>query len=187
MAIRWPDGWGLYRWHGVAVPAHVIEAPHTITVAEIEAERNAEVKRAMIARYGAGRYLLDSGAKELARDEFGVLYRQDIPGDEPLVMVRVLNSTPEPDGTLTTEQARAAFGDAAIDRVCRMAKLNGSVGTARWKEYFLRVHPELRPMVPPSKVGQAVRLGDSQEMTAHNAVASTFGLRGEDYWPEIET
>jgi hypothetical protein len=27
------------------------------------------------------------------------LYRAEIPGDEPLVMVRVLNSTPEADGS----------------------------------------------------------------------------------------
>ena len=32
-------------------------------------------------------------------DELGDLYRADVPDDEPLVMVRVLNSTPEPDGT----------------------------------------------------------------------------------------
>lgn len=29
--------------------------------------------------------------------------------------------------------------------------------------------------------------GEPQEMTAHNAVASTFGLRGEQYSPTIET
>jgi hypothetical protein len=186
MAIQWSDGWGLYRWHGVAVPAQVIEAPETITVAQIEAETNAEVRRCMVSRYGAGRYLLDSGAKELARDEFGVLYRKDIPGDEPLVMVRVLNSTPEPDGTLTTAQAREAFGAPLVDRACAMAGLNGSAGKARWKEYFLRVHPELRPMVPPTK-GSEVALGAPQEMTARNAVASTFGLRGEDWSPTVET
>ena len=96
-------------------------------------------------------------------------------------MVRVLNSTPEPDGTLTTAQAREVFGNAVIDRACSMAKLNGSAGQARWKEYFLRVHPELRPMTADGKTGEP------QALTAHNAVASTFGLRGDDYWPTIET
>lgn len=66
-AICWPDGWGLHMWHGVRVPAHVIEAPASITVAEIEAEQNAEVRRVMIERYGAARYLLDSGAKPVSR------------------------------------------------------------------------------------------------------------------------
>ena len=53
----------------------------------------------MIERYGQARYLQDSGAKLVAEDEFGSLYRKEIPNDEPLVMVRVKNSTPEPDGS----------------------------------------------------------------------------------------
>jgi hypothetical protein len=100
MSIEWPDGWGLYHWHGVRVPAHVITAPATITVAEIEAEQNAETRRVMVERYGQARYLVDSGAKQVHRDSVGVLYRKEIPGDEPLVMVKVRNSTPEPDGTV---------------------------------------------------------------------------------------
>jgi hypothetical protein len=31
------------------------------------------------------------------------------------------------------------------------------------------------------------QFGEPQEMTAHNAVASTFGLRGEQYEPVMET
>ena len=70
-------------------------------------------------------------------------------GDEPLVMVEVVNSTPERDGTM--------------------------------KHYFLRVHPELRPLLGDQQ------LGDPQELTARNAVASTFGRRGEEYSPLVET
>ena len=98
-SIHWRDGWGLYHWHGVEVPAHVIEEPAKITVREIEDCKNAEVRRVMIERYGQDRYLVESGAKEIHRDDWGVLYRKDIPDDEPLVMVKVVNSTPEPDGT----------------------------------------------------------------------------------------
>lgn len=32
-------------------------------------------------------------------DDCGELYRKELAGDEPLVMVRVVNSTPEPDGS----------------------------------------------------------------------------------------
>jgi hypothetical protein len=53
----------------------------------------------MIERYGQARYLLDSGATEIHRDDFGTLYRKTIPGDESLMMVKVVNSTPEPDGS----------------------------------------------------------------------------------------
>jgi hypothetical protein len=36
------------------------------------------------------------------RDETGILWHVDLPGDEPLVMVEVVNATPEPDGTRRT-------------------------------------------------------------------------------------
>jgi hypothetical protein len=48
------------------------------------------------------------------------------------------------------------------------------------KTYFLRVHPECRPLLRDG-------LGEPQELTAHNAVASTFGKRGAVYHPEAET
>ena len=74
-------------------------SPETITVSEIEVENNAEIRRMMIERYGMERYLVDSGAKEVHQDDFGILYRKEIPADESLVMVKVVNSTPEPDGS----------------------------------------------------------------------------------------
>jgi hypothetical protein len=64
-------------------------------------------------------------------------------------MVKVVNSTPEPDGS--------------------------------FKDYFLRVHPELRPLLSNN------RMGEPQALTAHNAVASTFGKRGGEYAPCVET
>jgi hypothetical protein len=60
------------------------------------------VRRVMVERYGLSRYLADSGAKMLHEDELGELYRADVADDEPLVMVKVLNSTPEPDGSRHT-------------------------------------------------------------------------------------
>ena len=89
----------LYFWHGVLVPAHVVVEPHTITVREIETEDNAEVRRVMIERYGAARYIVDSGAELIHKDDWGELYRKVRPDDSDLVMVKVVNSTPEPDGS----------------------------------------------------------------------------------------
>ena len=97
-ALAFADGYALYRWHGVNVPEDVVTNPASITVARIDSENNAEVRRAMLERYGEARYLQDSGAKQVHRDKWGALYRKEIPGDEPLVMVRVCNLTPEPDG-----------------------------------------------------------------------------------------
>ena len=46
--------------------------------------------------------------------------------------------------------------------------------------YWLRVHPELRPL---RQTAQGIVAGEPQALTARNAVASTFGLRGEQYRP----
>lgn len=89
----------VYAVRGVRVDAYVIEEPEKITVEDIESESNAEVRRVKIDQYGQSRYLMDSGAKEIHSDDFGTLYRKEIPGDEPLMMVKVVNSSMEPDGT----------------------------------------------------------------------------------------
>jgi hypothetical protein len=89
-----------YFWHGVFISDHrIIDAPSSLTVTEIEEEKNAEVRRVMIERFGQSRFLMESGAKEIHRDDFGILYRKEIPGDEALVMVKVVNATPEADGS----------------------------------------------------------------------------------------
>ena len=92
-AIRYPDGFSVFAIHGVRVPEKVAVAPESITISEIESEDNAEVRRVMIERYGPERYLMDSQAEEIHRDDFGILYRKKLPEDEPLVMVKVVNST----------------------------------------------------------------------------------------------
>ena len=51
---------------------------------------HAEVRRVMIERFGAERYLLESDAGPVHRDDYGVLYRREIDDDEPIVMVRLL-------------------------------------------------------------------------------------------------
>lgn len=169
MAIRYPDGWGFYYWHGVKVPAWCIVDKANITAAKIDAEPNQEVRRAMIEIYGSGKYLLESNAEVVHRDGFGVLLRK---GD--VLSVRVCNATQEPDGTLSKKDVENIFG--------RPRWMTKSVPPdARFKEYFLDVHPELRPML------DEINLGNPQKLTARNAVASTFGLYGEEYAPGIES
>ena len=100
-AIEYPDGWGVYAWHGVRVPREVICDP--IQVAQIQGETNAEIRRVMLERYGLGRYLHDSGARVIdeGRDPSGRpirLLRCELEGDEPLVMLEVIDATAAPDG-----------------------------------------------------------------------------------------
>lgn len=98
-AIPYGDGYCIYSINGVTVNEKTAIAPETLTVEEIESEINLEVRRVMLERFGIGRYLVESQADILNEDEYGTLYRKRIAGDEPLVMVRVKNSTAEPDGS----------------------------------------------------------------------------------------
>lgn len=98
-AIPYADGFCIYSIDGVTVDEKTAVAPETLTVEEIEAEINLEVRRVMLERFGIGRYLVESQADVLNEDDYGTLYRKRIAGDEPLVMVRVKNSTAEPDGS----------------------------------------------------------------------------------------
>ena len=93
------DAENFYYWHGVEVPAFVVTRPDWITIKHIETESNAEIRRVMIERYGQERFIDDAGATEIHRDDFGILFRKDLAGDEPMIMVKVVNSTAEPDGS----------------------------------------------------------------------------------------
>lgn len=97
-----PDGKKFYFWHGVQVPDFVITNPEKITVEVINKEQNTEVRRVMLEKFGFEKYLKASKASLRCKDKFGKLWEAPVPNDEALVMVEVLNSTPEPDGSIKT-------------------------------------------------------------------------------------
>ncbi|MEV7229238.1 DUF6745 domain-containing protein [Polymorphospora sp. NPDC051019] len=101
-ALAYPDGYGLHVWRGMAIPPEVAQELPRLTVQRIRAEQNAEVRRVMLEHFGYDRYLRESNAHAMHRDECGVLWRINLSDDEPLVMVEVVNSTAEPDGTHRT-------------------------------------------------------------------------------------
>jgi hypothetical protein len=101
-ALFYPDGWGLHAWRGMPIPPELTTTLHELTAEQIRVETNAEIRRVMLEHFGFERYLRDSAARELHRDEWGTLWRVELPRDEPLVMVEVTNATPEPDGTRRT-------------------------------------------------------------------------------------
>ncbi|MFJ8108139.1 DUF6745 domain-containing protein [Streptomyces sp. NPDC096132] len=101
-ALAYPDGFALHAWRGMPVPAGFLAELPTLTPERIRSEENAELRRVMLEYYGYDRYLADSGARPVHRDDTGTLWRIDLQDDEPVVMVEVLNSTPEPDGTRRT-------------------------------------------------------------------------------------
>ena len=154
-AIAFEDGWGVYAIHGVRIPfkqRHIVERPETITVEEIETEQNAEIRRVLIDRYGPARYVADSGARvvcELGADNPMVglrtarLLRKRVPGHESIVYADLLNSTPEPDGTVKRYMLRVdpnAYGGkasrnlhAAVASTWRNA--DGSLHFEDWRDY----------------------------------------------------
>lgn len=106
-ALQYPNGTALWFDHGVELPSYVITDPDAITVERIDAQRNAEVRRVMTERFGPERLVREGGAELIDEDETGRLWRRTFPGarwnrPEPLVMVEVRNSTPEPDGSVRT-------------------------------------------------------------------------------------
>jgi hypothetical protein len=127
-AISWPDGWGLYVDHGVRMPFDVGHDRRKLTVARIDAEVNAEVRRVMIKWYGVDRYMRDCGAQVVHEDcdqlanPRRLLWR-DQPGDEPIVLIEVTDSTPQADGSLKKYILRVdpkAYGGRA-GRECHAA------------------------------------------------------------------
>jgi hypothetical protein len=108
-AIAWADGLEAFAWHGVAVEPWIIRESGRITVATIDRERNVEVRRVLVERFGEERLIREGGAELVDEDDAGRLWRRHLDPpvrwgrrEEPVAMVEVLNSTPEPDGTRKT-------------------------------------------------------------------------------------
>jgi hypothetical protein len=133
-AISYPDGWSIHAVHGVRVPAWIIETPEKITISAIDGETNAEIRRVMMDLFGVDRYVRDSGAAVVDEcgDEHSIvglrtakLYVKEVNGDEPIVMIGMLNSTPEPDGTTKRYMIRvdpnAYGGQASVSCLAAMA------------------------------------------------------------------
>lgn len=99
-ALAWTDGTRVFAWHGHPVPSDVLDSALPVTRARIGRTADPVARRALIDRYGLARYVQEAGARELQRDEYGALYYLDQPFDEPIVVVRVRNATPAPDGQI---------------------------------------------------------------------------------------
>ncbi len=106
MALTFPDGWGIYAWHGVRVPKGIILDPEKITIDPIAKESNLEIRRVMCERYGWEKYFNDRmgrGYCKLINEK--MVWNQPVrlfaDEDEGVTrhFVHVINGTEESDGT----------------------------------------------------------------------------------------
>jgi hypothetical protein len=106
-AIIWPDGWGIWAWHGVRVPREVIETPDALTVDWILGHPNAEVRRAACERIGWDRFAAQAGLAAVDRcpdpaNPGHDLALYDLPEaifERPVRLLVCVNASPDRDGT----------------------------------------------------------------------------------------
>jgi hypothetical protein len=103
-AIRFRDGWSLWAWHGTLVPPEVVEMPESLTLERVRCASDPTIRDVLIERYGRERYQEEWNAHERSRDRDSlgrprILWVTEAPGEEPVVVLETVNSTPEPDGS----------------------------------------------------------------------------------------
>lgn len=82
-AIQYPDGWGIYAWHGVRVPAHWIEDRANLDPREVIREENVERRAVGAAIVGWPKMLDVLEAKVIddsGSDDIGQLIELTLPG-----------------------------------------------------------------------------------------------------------
>lgn len=129
-AVTWAGREDYFFWHGVRVPPSVVLFPGEITAAEVLAERNAEVRRVMIERMTAERFVAQAKGRLLDRDtDRGgerSLRRIRMNGDEPMTALvvrcpstRAVHILRVPPRMRTCRQAAAwTFGYRAVETYC---------------------------------------------------------------------
>jgi hypothetical protein len=97
-AVEWPTGERYWLWRGVPVPQWLIEEPSRITPSVIRGERQLELRRCMIERFGVERFFRETVPRPAREDRYGKLWRCDFGDDDPYTAVEVEDGTTGPDG-----------------------------------------------------------------------------------------
>jgi hypothetical protein len=129
-AVKWVNGDTHYFIKGIEVPDHWVEGK--VSIDDIKGASNAELRRIALEIYGYKNYIVDIGATKIAEDQWGELYSVEMPDDEPLVVVSMMNSTPEISEAMGLEQ-REEFRETELNK------------RGEWyKRYILRVPPDTK-------------------------------------------
>jgi len=161
-ALAWPDGYAVYAVHGIRLTPErgAAMASGALTASDIRDDPNAEVRRVLVGAYNkgdSGRYLRDIGATVIHSDVDQL--------GQPRRLLRIEQPDDEPY--------------VAIEVTNSTPEPDGTR-----KLYTFRTHPELRPL---PGMGARHLSPQPQEMTCHNAIASTYGYYGHEYMPRVET
>jgi len=103
-ALQYPDDEALYAVHGVVVPEEVIVKKDDITLEQIVAETNAEIRRVMTEVAPWGKLVQQADIIDTDNDLLMLprrLLRVVIPDDEDINLIEVLDSTEGPRGRKT--------------------------------------------------------------------------------------
>lgn len=92
------DGFQMFAFRSVVVPAFMIMRPECITKEMIFKEVNQELRTIMMIRVGPERLLKILEGQLINSDLFGELWETEIKGDR-WRFIKVVNGSPEPDGT----------------------------------------------------------------------------------------
>lgn len=141
-AIQFADGWAIHAIHGVRVPDYVVEQPNKITLDDIRSQKNTEVRRVMIDRYGLARYIEDSGAHLIhsAADSGQVVMPAEVVAGGVETQLAWLENRPEHEHHLFLYELEE---DAYGGRV-RMARVrNGTPEDGADKFYWLHVPQDI--------------------------------------------
>jgi len=105
-AIAFRDGWSMWAINGVIATEQIVMAPETLTMADVWAETNAEVRRVMCEQIGWDRFIQMAGLTAVHEEPDPAnpghtLQLFDLPEkvyEQPVRLVLMTNASPERDG-----------------------------------------------------------------------------------------
>jgi len=140
-AVLWSNGEAHYFYKGVKVTKEIVEK--RFSWGDIEIEKNQEIRRVMLDIYGLERYVKESRMVSVHTDDFGMLYTKTREDGTTFATVKVVNSTPEPDGSFKDYFIRVnpTLYDGDAGKIAHAAVAStwrtkdGKLAFKRWQEY----------------------------------------------------
>lgn len=94
-AIEFADGWRVYAWDGVRVDKKIVTVPPKREDLMVD---KFEIRRILWERWGRNYCIQQLDLEHVSSDGWGELWQCDTGSSELTKFVKVMNTTPEPDG-----------------------------------------------------------------------------------------